>query len=356
MIIENTVGCLSKKIARDIEPKVHSAEGVSLAVESEPDEERFSKLLEKAAFDDEHPSAVEIAMPSTTPEAPPVPVHVFNFELLVRDRKANLNAEGKVQGHENKLALNSVELAPDNGGVPALLVEQLSGKIEQQGVTQKTDDKKNKFTELEFNLLDVAFQLSPDLVTIKSTVSMGSVDDPDRASKVLEVAPTSKRAEPIFQILESVSDAPVASAHGSEIGMSTGAEAFPQVETPSFWTANGIQNLAMTLDGQGDAPIEVKISLSGLDARVDIRTDHAALRQMIEGSVQDIKDQLRGEGLSLSAVSVGAGFQGRNSEQTPDQKNKSVPDSAYFKGQTLDRLSLVHLPASQTGRKLSVFV
>jgi hypothetical protein len=283
-------------------------------------------------------------------------VHVFNFELLVKERKAGLSAGAQMPGKENKLSLNGLDRASDIGEVPAWLADHLSGHLEQQVSAHKPDNKKTKFNAFEFALLETSSQSSPDPVTVKSTVSLGVFDNVDHASKGQDAAPTAKTLDHPFQLLESGSDAPVASGLGSEIGMSTGVEAFPQVEKSSFWSANGIQNLAMTLDGQGDAPIEIKISLAGLDARVDIRTDHAALRQMIEGSVQAIKDQLHGEGLSLSAVSVGAGFQGRNSEQTPDGKNRSTPDSPYLKDQTLDRSSQVRLPAAISGRKLSVFV
>ena len=356
MMIENAVGPLPKKIVGNSESTLRSSEGVSSPVESKPDEEQFSKLLKKEVSDEEPLKPEEGAMPIITPEAPPVPVHVFNFELLVRERKASLSAEAQMPGKENKLSLNGLDRASDSGETPALLADHLSGNLEQQVSAQKADNKKNKFHALEFNLLETASQGSPDPVTVKSTVSMGAFDSGDRAAKGQDAAPTAKLTDHPVQLIESGLDSPMASGRGAEIGMSTGVEAFPPVEKSSFWVANGIQNLAMTLDGQGDAPIEIKISLSGLDARVDIRTDHAALRQMIEGSVQDIKDQLHGEGLSLSAVSVGAGFQGKNSEQTPDGKNRSAPDSPYLKEQTLDLLSPVRLPAAITGRKLSVFV
>ncbi len=355
-MIENPVGPLPKKMVRDSELMLRSAEGVSSPVEPKPDEEQFSKLLKKEVADEEPLRPEEGAMPIPTPEAPPVPVHVFNFELLVKERKACLSAGAQMPGKENQLSLNGLDRASDIGEAPAWLADHLSGHLEQQVSAQKPDNKKNKFNAFEFILLETASQSNPDPVTVKSTVSMGAFDNGDRATKVQDTAPAAKTLNHPFQLLESGSDAPVALGQGTGIGMPTEVDAFPQLEKSSFWAANGIQNLAMTLDGQGDSPIEIKISLSGLDARVDIRTDHAALRQMIEGSVQDIKDQLHGEGLSLSAVSVGAGFQGRNSEQTPDGKNRSTPDSPYLKDQTLDRLSPISLPAAITGRKLSVFV
>jgi hypothetical protein len=232
----------------------------------------------------------------------------------------------------------------------------LSAPLAHQGAHLGLDKSANKFVDTEFELMTASSPWIQDAASIKSTVSMGAFDAGDRAPKMQEAAPTAKLTDHPFQMLELGSDASLASGKGIEIGMTTGVDPFPQVEKSSFWTTSGIHNLAMTLDGQGDAPIEIKISLSGLDAQVDIRTDHAALRQMIEGSVQAIKDQLHGEGLSLSAVSVGTGFQGRNPEQTPDEKNRTAPDNPYLKDTTLDRPSPVRLPAAMAGRKLSVFV
>jgi hypothetical protein len=76
----------------------------------------------------------------------------------------------------------------------------------------------------------------------------------------------------------------------------------------------------------GDESVAVKISLSGVDTRIDIRTDHLALRQMIEGTVQTMKDQLSTEGLTLSGLSVGTPGQDQGMGQSGGQASQSRAD------------------------------
>ena len=96
-------------------------------------------------------------------------------------------------------------------------------------------------------------------------------------------------------------------------------------EKNSAWVANGVQNVALTLDGLGDESVAVKISLSGLDTRIDIRTDHVVLRQMIEGSVQLMREQLSTEGLTLSTLSVGTTGQDQSLGQSAGKESQGRP-------------------------------
>ena len=106
-------------------------------------------------------------------------------------------------------------------------------------------------------------------------------------------------------------------------------ESMQTSEKNSYWVANGTQNVALTLDGLGDESVAVKISLSGLDTRIDIRTDHLALRQMIEGSVQAMKDQLSTEGLTLSGLSVGTSGQEQGMGQGAEKENQSRANPGF---------------------------
>lgn len=106
-------------------------------------------------------------------------------------------------------------------------------------------------------------------------------------------------------------------------------ESMQTSEKNSYWVANGTQNVALTLDGLGDESVAVKISLSGLDTRIDIRTDHLALRQMIEGSVQAMKDQLSTEGLTLSGMSVGTSGQEQGMGQGAEKENQSRANPGF---------------------------
>jgi hypothetical protein len=106
-------------------------------------------------------------------------------------------------------------------------------------------------------------------------------------------------------------------------------ESLQTSEKSSYLVASGMQNVALTLDGLGDESVAVKISLSGLDTRIDIRTDHLALRQMIECSVQAMKDQLSTEGLTLTGMSVGASGQEQGMGQGAEKENQSRANSRF---------------------------
>lgn len=76
-------------------------------------------------------------------------------------------------------------------------------------------------------------------------------------------------------------------------------------ETVSYWVTQGVQQAELTLDGLGDAPVQVHISLDGDQARVDFRTAQVDLRQAIEGSTSQLKNLLASQGLQLLGLSVG---------------------------------------------------
>ena len=90
-------------------------------------------------------------------------------------------------------------------------------------------------------------------------------------------------------------------------------------DTVSYWVAQGVQNAQLKLDGFGDHPVEVNISLKGDEAHIDFRTDQPEIRKMLEGATAHLKDLLTSEGLVLSGVSVGTS--GRDGAGAQDQRN-----------------------------------
>jgi flagellar hook-length control protein FliK len=88
-------------------------------------------------------------------------------------------------------------------------------------------------------------------------------------------------------------------------------------DTVSYWVTQGVQNAQLKLDGFGDKPVEVSISLKGDEAQIDFRTDQPEIRQILEGAVAHLKDLLTREGLVLSGVSVGASGQDSTGSQQP---------------------------------------
>ena len=81
-------------------------------------------------------------------------------------------------------------------------------------------------------------------------------------------------------------------------------------ETVSYWASQGIQSAELTLDGLGDEPVEVRISVEGDQAQIDFRSNQPEVRQALEAASAQLKALLSGEGLQLSGMSVGTSSRG----------------------------------------------
>ena len=81
-------------------------------------------------------------------------------------------------------------------------------------------------------------------------------------------------------------------------------------ETVSYWAGQGVQTAELTLEGFGDEPVQVSISLNGDQAQIDFRTDQAGVRQVLEAAAAQLKDLLSSQGLQLAGVSVGTSGKG----------------------------------------------
>jgi flagellar hook-length control protein FliK len=145
---------------------------------------------------------------------------------------------------------------------------------------------------------------------------------------------TTKFAEPVFapllvKIEKSTSDRVALAFKGSEPGYSgtalgVSAPEFSQsgvsatapmpemqvAEQVTYWVSQNVQNAELTLDGLGQVPVEVSISVQGKEAQITFRTDEAATRSVLEGASAHLKDMLQREGMVLTGVSVGTSGSG----------------------------------------------
>lgn len=127
-------------------------------------------------------------------------------------------------------------------------------------------------------------------------------------------------------------------------------------EQVKYWISNNVQNAEITLDDLGQSPVEVSISLHGLEARVEFRTDQTEVRQILEGAASHLKELLRNEGMVLSGVFVGSsGPDGRqgSQERKPRPQNVQqasvvVPDPVAVSGGLR--------PGQMSGRAVDLFV
>jgi len=72
----------------------------------------------------------------------------------------------------------------------------------------------------------------------------------------------------------------------------------------SYWVHQKTQSAELTVHRDGQ-PVEVSVTLSGNEAHVAFRSDQAQTREMLDQSMAQLSELLRGEGLVLSGMSVG---------------------------------------------------
>jgi hypothetical protein len=125
-------------------------------------------------------------------------------------------------------------------------------------------------------------------------------------------------------------------------------------DTVSYWVTQGVKNAALKLDGFGEHPLEVKISMQGGEAQIDFRTDQPEIRQILEGAMAHLKDLLKSEGVVLSGVSVGAsGQNGAGSQDGRDRPGARQGTVVTTKASSAESPRVASLPA---GRVLDLFV
>jgi flagellar hook-length control protein FliK len=126
----------------------------------------------------------------------------------------------------------------------------------------------------------------------------------------------------IFKSLGSDPPLPQAMTYGSPASMSGAPQPVtlaPQeayvAEQVKYWISNDVQNAEMKLDGLGDSPVEVSISMHGNEAQVAFRTNELQTREALERASTDLQGLLQREGLVLTGVSVGTAGAGDSGNQ-----------------------------------------
>lgn len=104
----------------------------------------------------------------------------------------------------------------------------------------------------------------------------------------------------------------------SEATLAPDASAEPQAETVSHWSTQNLRHASLRVGQPGEDAIDIQLSLSGQEVRVDFRTDSAEARASLQHSANaSLGDLLQGSGIQLGGVSVG-------SQGQPSQRDASV--------------------------------
>jgi flagellar hook-length control protein FliK len=125
-------------------------------------------------------------------------------------------------------------------------------------------------------------------------------------------------------------------------------------EQVNYWIGRDVQNAELKLDGLGESPVKVSISLQGNEAHIEFRTDQAEARQVLEGAVSHLKDLLGNEGLVLSSVSVGS-----SGSRGDDPRERALPERGRQATVKVPEVSVggaALRPARLSGRTVDLFV
>jgi flagellar hook-length control protein FliK len=146
-------------------------------------------------------------------------------------------------------------------------------------------------------------------------------------------------------------------AAGSDYQIAQTEAVVPQAalaETLSYWVSHDVKNAELTLEGFGQDPVEVSISLKGDQAQIDFRCSQPEVRQALEGATAQLKEMLSNQGLNLASVSVGTSARDGAPGDAPKhrQENKKplfvTSQTAAVVGAGVARTSM--------GRSLDIFV
>ena len=186
--------------------------------------------------------------------------------------------------------------------------------------------------------------------------------EPEIVLASLGALPEKSTAErSLFAKQSSDATYPGAAHDVGSVEYSSGAplEVAPALETQAaeqvkYWISQDVQNAELKLDGLGDTPVEVSISMNGNEAHVAFRTDELQTHSLLEGAGAQLKDMLLREGVVLTGVSVGSSGtnDGKGGERRPRQGSK-VAQITPAQAAPVD---VLRRPGAAAGRSVDLFV
>ena len=124
-------------------------------------------------------------------------------------------------------------------------------------------------------------------------------------------------------------------------------------ETVTYWATQGVQSAELKLDGFGDKPVEVSISMQGDQAQIEFRSDQPEVRLALENATTQLRDLLADQGLQLAGVSIGGS--GRDSAHTHTPRQRTDGKKAVFVKTVATPVAAPGMRHVSVGRSLDVF-
>jgi flagellar hook-length control protein FliK len=257
--------------------------------------------------------------------------------------------------HSNVLAQDADAAAPAAGAAS-------TKKPVKSATTQLADDASKSRSTVPGK--DAAPQKAePVPVSLRTLAENMPVAPVERAQAATQFIAGERRA-PDQQGQKSVAAGPVyfqPQASSAPMGMdgvvATGAAAPMDTyvaEQVSYWITQDVQNAEMTLDGVGQSPVEVSISMQGNEAQVAFHTDESAARQALEDASEQLRDMLQRQGLVLAGVTVGNAQTGDSGQQ--QGRPRQDARRALVASEEPVRAAQGHRASGTTGGAVDLFV
>ena len=175
-----------------------------------------------------------------------------------------------------------------------------------------------------------------------------------------------RREKAIFKVNSTTTGADFSATNGPSakpanlslegMALDVGAEMTRGEQNPgTYWMSSDMTNAEMKLDGFGESPVEVSISVHGNQTHVAFRTDEAQTRLALEDAGTTLKDMLSKEGLNLAGVSVGTSGAGGDGTQDHRSRQESRPAFIVNLADKFPSGTSGHVVTSRVGQ-LDVFV
>ena len=211
----------------------------------------------------------------------------------------------------------------------------------QRAVNQAKSDKAAGAPEAPGSASGCAAQPAHDFklfTAMEAQRNLQSAPEPEVVVASLGAKPEKSTAErSLFakQSSDATYSVPGASLGSAEYASSAPIDVAPVLETQAaeqvkYWISQDVQNAELQLDGLGERPVEVSISMQGNEAHVAFRTDELQTHSLLEGAGAQLKDMLLREGVVLAGVSVGTSGtnDGKGGDRRPRPGMKVAPMTA----------------------------
>jgi hypothetical protein len=275
---------------------------------------------------------------AVAPASTPIPIEKTLLSVTrrlvdVAKAETNLDANAKQASFNTEPATQTPSTSPTQAMIPGIGDENVSVLAPKAGGVWTSQQ-----ISLAGQLRHDATALRPDFfganaggsVTLSGQIL--AVSQLDAGVRALE-RPMKHQLNRFGSGGEGVYGQPLTSANPADslfqvVPTSSAAASTVVAETVSYWASQGVHSASLQLEGFGDEPVEVRISVNGDMAQVDFRTNQPEVRQAIEGAASQLKELLTSQGMQLTGMSIGTsgrgGSQEKDTKRTPDGRKVAM--------------------------------